>query len=316
VRGLPGVESAALARVAPMGVRGYSSAAIAVDGYQAAPDERPTAEFDEVSPDYFRVLGIPLEDGREFTAADRETAPLVAVVNQTMARRYWRGRNPVGQRLQSSGQWLEIVGVARDIKYKSYLEPSRAFFYVPLRQAFSGQVMLHLRTTQAPDALAPGLAQAVHALDPTLAPSAVSSMQEQIETSSSTQRIAVLLLGVFGGLALLLAAVGLYGVMSYSVSESRREIGLRMALGATSADLLRIVVGRGLGVAAGGVILGMLGGLAMTGLVADLLYRVSPRDPVTFLTAAGILLIVSAGACVAPAWRAVRVDPLKALCGD
>ena len=114
--------------------------------------------------------------------------------------------------------------------------------------------------------------------------------------------------GVFGGLALLLAAVGLYGVMSYSVSESRRDIGLRMALGATSADLLRIVLGRGLGVAAGGVILGMLGAVAITRLVADLLYKVSPRDPVTFLTAGGILLIVSAGACVAPAWRAVRVD--------
>jgi predicted permease len=219
VQAFPGVDSVAFARVTPLGFRGYSNAPISTDGYQAAPDEQPSSEYNDVSPAYFRTLGIPLLDGREFSAADTESSPLVAVVNESLAARYWPGQNPVGKRLQVKGRWMQVVGLARNAKYRTLLEPAKPFFYVPLRQAYSGQVSLHIRTRNAPETIASALTREVHSLDPGLAPSAVASMQSQIEVSSSTQRIAMLLLGVFASLALLLACVGLYSVMSYTVSQ-------------------------------------------------------------------------------------------------
>ena len=326
VRGLPGVESAAYARVTPFSYRGYSAGAIAVDGphqrdgavdgYQPAPDEQLSAEYNEVSPGYFGVLGIPLASGREFTDADTEAAPLVAIVNQTMANRYWPSRtgnaNPVGNRLQVQGRWLQVAGVARDSKYRNFLEPPKPFFYVPLRQAWSGQVNLHLLTLQPPQTVSAALARQVHALDPNLALSAVSTMQAQIELSSATQRIAGMLLGVFGGLALLLAGIGLYGVMSYAVSQGTRELALRVALGASERDLVRLVLRQGLALTTGGIVLGAGAALGLTRLVADFLYKVSPLDGASFAAAFGIMLLVSLAACVAPARRAARIDPVRA----
>jgi macrolide transport system ATP-binding/permease protein len=317
VRALPGVESAAFARVTPFSYRGYSSGPIGVDVYHPAPDEQPSAEYNEVSPGYFGVLGIPLASGREFTSADSEAAPLVAIVNQTMANRYWPSQagnpNPIGSRLQAQGRWLRIVGVARDSKYRTFLEPPKPFFYVPLRQAWSGQVNLHIRTLLPPETVSAALAREVRALDANLALSAVSTMQAQIELTGSTQRIAGMLLGVFGGLALLLAAVGLYGVMSYAVSHSARELALRVALGASEGDLLRLVLRQGLALTAGGIVLGAGAALGLTRLVADLLYKVSPRDTASFAAAFGIMLLASLAACLAPALRAARIDPVRAL---
>jgi predicted permease len=313
VQALGGVESAAFSRITPFSYRTYSSTPIAVDGYQAAPDEQPMVDYDEVSPGYLTTMAIPLVSGREFTRSDDETAPLVAVVNETMAARYWRGGDPVGRRLQVRGRWTQVVGVARDAKYENLLEAPRPFFYVPLRQNFSTQVGLNIRTRLGPEALAPALAREVHALDPDLAAHEVITMREQVDRKTSSQRVAFILLGVFGALALLLAAVGLYGVMSYAVSQSTRELGLRIALGARASDLLRLMVSNGLALTAAGVLVGTGAALASTRLLGYLLYKVSPRDPLAFGAALVVMTVTALTACLLPAWRAMRIDPVRAL---
>jgi len=186
-------------------------------------------------------------------------------------------------------------------------------FYVPLLQNPAPMVTLHLRTSVAPGPMTSALAREIHALDPGLAPFALITMQEQVDRQSSAQTVGLSLLGAFGGLALLLAAVGLYGVMSYAVSQSSRELGLRIALGASAPDLLRLVMSNGLALTAGGVLLGAAIAVAMTRLLGDLLYKVSPRDPQAFGAALVAMTLVSAAACLVPAWRAARTDPVRAL---
>jgi macrolide transport system ATP-binding/permease protein len=313
VQSISGVESAAVARITPFSYRGYFSAPIAVDGYQPARDEKPTAEYNQIGPAYLATTGVPLVSGREFTRADNETAQPVAIVNDTMAAQYWRGRDPVGQRLQVKGQWLQVVGVAKIAKYRSLTETAKPFFYVPMRQSFSINTGLNIRTRLGPEAMAITLAREVKALDPNLAVSEVITMREQVDRMSWTQRAAVILMGIFGGLALVLAAIGLYGVMSYAVSQSRRELGLRMALGANAAELLRLVMKKGLALTAAGIVVGLAASVILTRMIADLLFKVSPRDPLAFGSAFVVMVIVSVAACFLPAWRASRTDPLKAL---
>jgi predicted permease len=313
VQRLPSVESAAFARLEPLGYVTYSSSPIAVDGYQPPPEESPTVEYNQVGPAYFATLGIPLVFGREFTVADDEKAALVAVVNQTMAARYWRGQNPVGQRLQVKGQWVQVVGVAADSKYESMRETPKPFFYVPLRQDFVIGGGLNIRTTQPLQTIEAEVAREVRALDPNLALYEMITLQEQVDRSTSPQQVAVTLTVILGGLALLLAAIGLYGVMSFTVSQSTRELGLRMALGARASDLFRLVLSHGLALTAGGAILGAVAALGLTRLLGYLLYSVSPRDPLAFASAFALLLLVSVAACFLPAWRASHVDPMVAL---
>ena len=312
VQALPGVESAAVARITPFSYRSYSSAPIAVDGYEAAPDEQPTVEYNEVGPAYLATMGIPLVSGREFTRADDETAPLVAVVNEAMAAEYWRGEDPVGGRLQVKERWIRVVGVAKNSKNRILLESPKPFFYVPMRQNAFGQG-LQIRTPLGPEAMARALAREVHALDANLAPGEVITMAEQMDRMMWSQRATVILLGIFGGLALVLAAIGLYGVMSYAVSQRSRELGLRMALGATTSDLLRLVMSRGLALTAVGIMLGAGVSVGLTRLMGDLLYKVSPRDPLAFGSAFFVMMIASLAACFLPAWRATRIDPVRAL---
>ncbi len=313
VKALPGVESAAFARSTPLGYGSFSSTVIAVDGYQPRPDEQPTVQYNEVGPDYLATMGIPLVSGREFTRADDEKAALAAVVNETMAAQYWRGRNPIGERVQVKGRWMQVVGVAKDSKYQSVRETPKPFFYVPRRQNFSIGAGLYIRTRLSPETMAKALAREVHALDPDLALYEVITLQEQVDRSTSPQQVAVTLVGTLGGLALLLAAIGLYGVMSYAVSQSTREMGIRMALGAHASNLLRLVMSRGLALTAGGVALGAAVALGLTRLLGSLLYKVSPRDPLTFGSAFVVMTIVSLAACFLPAWRATRIDPARAL---
>ena len=313
VRALPTVQSAALSRIRPFTYQTYSSSAIAVDGYQSAPDELPSVEYNEVGPDYFATLGIPLVSGREFTRADDGLAPLVAVVNQTMAARYWRGQDPIGKRVQVKGRWLQVVGVARTAKYQTLLETPKPFFYVPLRQNPSIPVNLTIRTSQSTGTMATALAREIHALDKNIAPSEVITMREQVDRSTASQRVAVTLLGAFGGLALLLAAIGLYGVMSHAVSQSTRELGLRMALGARASDLVRLVLSHGFTLTGGGIVLGAATALGLTRLLGYLLYEVSPRDPLAFGSAFLVMAIAALAACLVPAWRATRTDPVRAL---
>ena len=313
LQALPGVESAAFARVTPLGYGTFSSTPIAVDGYVPPPEEAPSVDYDQVGPGYFATMGIPLISGREFTRADDENAPLVAVVNETMVRRYWHGRNPVGQRLQAKGRWADVIGVAANSKYESMRESPRPFFYVPLRQDFARGPRLNIRTTLPLRSIQAAVAREVHTLDPNLALYEMITLQEQVDRSTSPQLVAVTLVGILGGLALLLASIGLYGVMSYAVSQSSRELGLRMALGASASDLLRLVMRRGLILTAAGVLIGGATALVLTRLLGNLLYNVSPRDPLAFGSAFAVIMITSVGACVLPAWRAMRTDPAGVL---
>jgi macrolide transport system ATP-binding/permease protein len=313
VKALPGVGSAAFARMTPLSYGSFSSTAIAVDGYQPPPEEQPTVQYNEVGPDYFATMGIPLVSGREFMRSDDEKAALVAIVNETMAAHYWQGRNPVGERVQVKGRWLRVVGVAKDSKYQSVRETPKPFFYVPLRQNFSRGAGLYIRTPLSPETVSTALTREVHALDPDLALYEVITLQEQVDRSTSPQQVAVTLVGVLGGLALLLAAIGLYGVMSYAVSQSTRELGLRMALGASASSLLRLVMTRGLALTAGGLALGGAVALGLTRLLGNLLYEVSPLDPLAFGSAFAVMTITALAASFLPAWRGTRTDPVRAL---
>jgi macrolide transport system ATP-binding/permease protein len=312
LQSLGGIQSVAFARVTPFSYSGYSSAPITVDGYVTAPDEDATVEYNEVGPRYFATMGIPLVEGREFTRADNETAPLVAVVNEVMAAKYWRGRSPVGSRLQVKGRWMQVVGTAKMSKYRNLAEARKAFFYVAMRQNSNG-LNVNIRTSLSAEAVTKALVREIHALDANIAPGEVITMQGQVDRTTAVERAAVTMLGVFGGLALLLAAIGLYGVMSYTVSERTRELGLRMALGASTSNLLGFILSHGLALTAGGVVLGTAAALSLTRLMGNLLYNVSPRDPLAFGSAFVVMAIAALAACLLPACRAARTDPVRAL---
>jgi macrolide transport system ATP-binding/permease protein len=313
VQAIPGVQSAAYARVAPFSYVSYSSGPIVIEGYQAGADEQPAASYDEISPAFFATVGIPLVSGRDFTRYDDETAPFVAIVNEALATSYWPGLNPIGRFMQVKGHRMQVVGVARMAKYDELTERSKPFFYVPLRQNFAGVVVLHVRTSLGPAPMGIALAREIHALDPGLAPARLLTMREQVDRKSAPQTVALSLVSIFGGLALVLAGIGLYGVMSYAVSQNRRELGLRMALGAGASDLLRLVMKSGLALTGGGVALGAAAALVLTRLMGDLLYKVSPRDPVAFGAAFAVMAIASLVACFMPAWRASQTDPAGVL---
>ena len=313
VRTLPGVESAALARVIPFSYNVFSSASIEVDGYQSPPNEQPTVEYIEATEDYFITLGIPIVSGREFMRTDDENMPPVAIINDTMAAKYWPGKNPIGQRLKVKDRWLQIVGIVKNSNYHTKTETAVPFFYVPLRQNFRVQNALLIRTPETPGAMMKMLAREVHALDPNLAPLITDRLQDQIDEISYSQRLAVTLVALFGGMALFLAAIGLYAVVSYTVSQATRELGLRMALGAGTKDLMRLVMSRGLLLTASGVGIGALAAIVLTRLMGNMLYKVSPHDPLAFGFAFVVIAVASLAACFLPAWRATRIDPVRAL---
>jgi predicted permease len=312
VRAMGGVESAAWTRIAPISYAGYSSSPVMVDGFEAQPGEQPVVEYAEIGPEWLRTMGIPVLSGREFARGDTANTAGVAVVNQAMAVQYWPGQDPVGKRVQVKGRWLDVVGVAKNSKYRSLIEPAKPFFYLPMSQSQLGQG-LEIRSTFGPEAMAHALTRAIQAMDPNLAPGEVIAMREQVDRMSWPQRAAVTLLASFSAIALLLAVIGLYGVMSYSVSQSRRELGLRMALGAGASDLMRLVVTQGIRLTIGGTIIGAAAALLSTRLMGDLLYNVSPRDPGVFLSASAIMVIAGVAASLMPGWKAVRTDPVRVL---
>jgi len=227
--------------------------------------------------------------------------------------RYWGGQNPVGSRLQVKGRPARVVGVVADSKYESMRENPRPFFYVPLRQDFVRGPALNIRTNESLPSLSATLLREVHALDANLALYEIITLQEQVNRSTSPQLVAVTLVSTLGGLALLLAAVRLYGVMSYAVAQSTRELGLRMALGADDANLLRLVISRGLRLTTGGILFGPVASLVLTKLLAQLLFNVRPHDPLVFGLAFAVMTGTSIVACLLPAWRASRTDPARVL---
>jgi predicted permease len=312
---LPGVESAAFVGAPPFAYAGGASAPIAVDGYEAPPDQTPTVDYAQIGPGYLATLGIPLVSGREFTRDDNETADPVAIVNEQMAARYWRGRDPVGSRLVVRGRPMRVVGMAKLSKYRDLMEPSRPFFYVPLRQSTAFGQSLMIRTTLSPGVTATALAAEVRALDTSLTPELLMTMREQINRMNQSTAMAVMLLTAFGGVALILAAIGLYGVMSFNVTQNARELALRLALGADRSSLLRRVLLGGLLLTGGGVVCGAAAAFGLTRLLGTLLYDVSPRDPQVFGLALATMTIASIAACMVPAWRATRTDPVAALRG-
>jgi len=310
---LGGVESAVWSRTTPFSYRSYPSASIAVDGFVFEPGEQPVLDYNEVGPGYLATMGIPLLSGRDIAIGDDETALPVAVVNETMVRRFWRGEDPVGKRLQVKGRWLRVIGVAKEAKYASLLETAKPFFYTPLRQGPMGGQSFFIRTRLSAERMASALTHEVKALDPSLAPAEFITMREQVDRMSWSRRAAVDLLAIFCAIALLLAGIGMYGVLSYAVSQSRRELALRMALGAGAPHLLRIVIAHGLGLTLVGVGIGGAVAFGLTRLMGNLLYQVSPHDPESFGAAFVVMVAAALSACLLPAWRAARTDPVRAL---
>ena len=310
---LPGVESAAFVGGAPFAYAGGASAPVAVDGYEAPPDQTPTVDYAQIGPGYLATLGIALVAGREFTRDDDERSDPVAIVNEPMAERYWRGRDPVGWRVVVGGRSMRVVGVAKLSKYRDLMEPSRPFFYVPLRQSNALGPTLMIRTTLSPAAIVMALTSEVRALDASLTPDLPMTMREQINRMNQSTAMAVMLLTAFGGTALIMAAIGLYGVMSFNVTQNARELALRLALGANRSILLRRVLAGGLLLTGGGVVCGAVAALGLTKLLGTLLYDVNPRDPRVFSLAGATMVVAAVAACVVPAWRATRTDPVTAL---
>jgi predicted permease len=314
-REISGVSYAALARSLPFSTRPYDNGPIFVDGYAAAKDEQPTADYNQVTPDFFRTLGIAVLAGRDFTAADADTAAPVAIVSRALAQRYWPSVSPIGRRISLRGKWRTVVAVVADIRYRSLSESAGMLLYVPLAQDRSKSVNLFVRGAGAiaTVAISPAIVDAFHAIDPNVSPLEVLSMREQVDRSTAGQKIIVTLLVVFSGVAVFLATIGVYGVISYMVSQSTRELGVRMAFGATPTQLLLLVLSSGMRMASAGIVLGVGVAAATTWLIGDLLYHVNPRDPIILMGVALAMAVVATIACLVPAWRAARLDPVRAL---
>jgi putative ABC transport system permease protein len=321
---LPGVRSAGAASFLPVS-GGGSALHFNITGRPVnGPNDYTAAGYRVVTPRYFETLGVPLQKGRLFTASDDERAPSVVIINATMARTYFPNTNPLGQRLQlgatpspeSDVPTMEIVGIVGDVIQGLDVD-AKAEMYLPYRQgdrllpAF--QLSLVMRTAGDPIAQAAALRQAISAIDPGQPLVKPRSMEDNVAASVAQPRFRTWLIGIFAGLALLLAAIGIYGVLSYSVTQRTREIGIRVTLGADRSRILRAIVGEGLRFTLRGVALGIAGGLAVTRLLQGFLFGVSAFDPGAFLGAAAVFVAVAVAASLGPATRATRVDPMVAL---
>ncbi len=318
VRALPGVTNAALSFALPIDGSQWNSVFIVADKPVPPRAQLPSAAFTPVSDDYFVTIGTRLRRGRTFTRADGAESARVAVVNETFARRLWPGEDAIGKRLkqgwpEDEADWREVVGIAADVKFNGVNVDTPMQVYLPLTQVPMRFLAIVVRTAVDPSSLAPQLESAVHGLEPDLPLYGTRTMDAILEVSIARQRLSMIVFVVFGAVALTLASVGLYGVASHSVTERTHEIGVRMALGADRADVLRLVVGQGLGTAAAGAVLGIAGALAMSRMVQGLLFGVRATDPATLSAVVVMLLAVAIAACTLPAWRATRLDPTMAL---
>lgn len=312
VRALPGVQSADISTGLPTEGHGFLIG-MGVEGQLLPPSGlRPDVPFDTVSPGYFHTLGIPLIAGRPFTTSDQGNSAMVVVVNQAFVRRFFPGEKPLGKSVYT-GVWRRIVGVVGDVRQQGPLHPPSMEVYGPYAQGPSPAVFLAVRSTADPRTLVGEIRNAVTSVDKNQPVSDVATMEQRLAGSIAAQRFNMLLVGTFGAFALLLAAVGIYGVISYSVEQGTHEIGIRMALGAKKGDVLRMVVGQGLKLSLIGVAIGIAGALALTRFLSSLLYGVKPTDPLTFAAVSLVLIAVALLACYIPARRAVKVDPMVAL---
>ena len=315
----PGVRSATLSLSLPIDGSNWNSVFIAADKPVPARAEIPSAAFTPVSANFFETMGIRRLRGRGFSETDTADAPRVAIINETLARRLWPGEDPIGKRLkqgfpEDKTPWREVVGVVADVKLNGVDRETPLQAYLPLAQEPARGLGLIVRSANAnPLALRPAVEQAIHSIDRDLPLYGVYSMDQLLGDAIAQQRLTMVLLVGFAVLALTLAAVGIYGVMSYSVTQRTHEIGIRLALGAQTRDVLRLVVGQGMLLALVGVALGLAASFALTRVLASLLFNVSPTDPLTFAAIAFLLTFVALLACYIPARRATKVDPMVAL---
>lgn len=313
----PGVTSAAYSDSIPLGFGLGRFARISVEGYASRPGENLDVHYASVSPGYFDVLRVPLLAGRDFRADDDAEAPRVLIVNESFVRRFFNGRDPVGRRVQIRGAPFTVVGLVKDSKYNSLPESPQPHFFMCFDQVHNGSgdggVALYARTAGDARGFVPVLRRAMSAIDPNSAGLTAMPLSDYISAAWFGPMLASLILGVLGVISMLLAGVGLYGAIAYSVSQRTQEIGIRIALGADPGEVLRMVMKRGVMLTLWGIAAGLVIALAATSRIAPLLYRISPTDPVSIVGAAFFLLVVAALASLIPARRATRIDPIRAL---
>jgi predicted permease len=316
LRARPEIASVALASRYPLSVN-FNTTQVFVDGQPNGADDRGyVIDANRVSPGYFRTLGVALLEGRDFSETDTEQAPPVAIVTKAFARRFWPDESAVGKRVRTrvaTGPVVEIVGVVADHKVRTIGESPRPVIHLARAQQFAPYAAILVQGRGDAAAASAALQQELLALEPGLLMMDHQPMKEALGSILFPSRVGAILLGAFGLLALALAAIGLYGVIAYSVSRRTREIGVRMALGASAPRVLRQVLGQGFALVGAGVAAGGLLALIATRILANALYGVGAADPVTYLLAAGLLAAVAAAANLVPAIRAARVDPLTAL---
>jgi putative ABC transport system permease protein len=315
---LPGVEASGVINLLPVLQGGYNGEFTIVGQEPDRSGKPPLVEIRTISPDYFRALGVPLVAGREFNARDQETSEPVAIVNQTFARRLIPNQDPLGKYIQDDkAPGIKIVGVVGDVKQFGLIAPTMPELYTPYTQppgpGTTQTMSLVVRTTADPEALAPTLRKEVLSVDPAQPVYEVQTMEAVIGKAVSYQRLNMQLLGIFATLAMTLAVIGIYSVMSYQVSQHTREIGIRMALGAQPWHVLRLILRQGLTLTFIGVVLGVAGAFALTRLLGSLLFGVTNTDPITYVVVSLLLIFVALLACIVPARRATKVDPLLAL---
>ncbi len=315
IQALAGVQSAAVASGLPPDLMQLQDTFI-IEGRPTPPNQTdPLADFLFVSGDYFRTLGVPLLQGRTFSDADRQGAPLVVIINQSLARRFFPNENPVGRRLKQNrdNPWMEVVGVVGDVRYSGLGALAFPALYVPYLQHGWPGAYLVVRATRDPLALAPTVRKAVWSLDKELPVTEMKTAEQRMHESVAEPRFRTLLIGAFAFLALSLATVGIYGVISYSTTQRTREVGIRVALGAARLDIMRLVLGQALLLSLAGIAAGLIGAFALTRYLAGMLYSVHPTDPLVFAGVSVLLVGMSLLASLIPAHRATKVDPMVAL---
>ncbi|HKS41739.1 MAG TPA: FtsX-like permease family protein, partial [Blastocatellia bacterium] len=315
---LPGIESVGGGSILPL-TGSISWGSITPEGYNPASGQSMIqADGRIASVGYFETMKIPLISGRYFNEQDTKDSLKVAIIDEKMARQYWPDTDAVGKRLKwgdrdSDNPWMTIVGVVGNVKQYALDTDSRVAFYSPHAQALSGTMYLVARTTGDPLSLAAAVTKEARDMDPNVPVFDIRSMEQLLSASLARRRFAMLSLGLFAAVAMLLAVVGIYGVMSYAVAQRTREIGIRMAMGAQTRDVLKLIVAQGMSLAGIGVGIGLAGAVAVTRVMANLLFGVSATDPVTFAAIALLLAGVALVACYVPARRATKVDPMVAL---
>jgi len=312
---LPGVSAAGMIQSVPM--RGDYVLSFTIEGRPpAGPNQEPSANHRVISPDYFKAMGIPLLRGRSFAPEDREKSPMVAIVDQKFVDRYFPDQDPIGKGLDignGTDGFYKIVGVVGSVLQDALDGKPSPTMYIPYTQDVFSSMWVVVRAKGEPTQLSAAARQAVRDIDSTLPAFAMTPLADVVSESIAQRRFSMLLIGVFGAIALVLAAVGLYGVVSYSVSQRTQEIGLRMAIGADRRDVLRLIVGGGMKLAVIGVVIGVAGALALSKVIATMLFELTPMDLVSYSGTVMVLLAVAMVACYVPARRAMRVDPIIAL---